>query len=174
MTPWLKHLRSLTLSGVQGSTNLCCQQSCGKKKLRKIYNALEEVKLNNMSQLRDVAFNIKPPHPGPGSARLSRTPAKAEPPLPAAERASSEAACSAASQSQKQGPCELLGNALPRELPYTSLQHLDQHSECWRSQACRDLWLHSIRSGNTPEMRSIICIPVVHPLQRDDTTCCLI
>lgn len=115
-----------------------------------------------MSQLRDAAFNIKPPHPGPGSARLSRTPANAELPLPAAERASSKAACSAASQRQKQGPCELLGNALPRDLPHTPLQHLDQHSECWRSQACRDLWLHSIRSGNTPEMRclyvSLSCI----------------
>lgn len=32
------------------------------------------------------------------------------------------------SHSQNQGPCELLGNALPRDLPHTSLQHLDQHN----------------------------------------------
>lgn len=42
MTPRLEILTSLTLSDVQGSTDFCSQQSCGKKKkLRKIYNALE-------------------------------------------------------------------------------------------------------------------------------------
>ncbi|KAF2987103.1 hypothetical protein EK904_012039, partial [Melospiza melodia maxima] len=45
----------------------------------------------------------------------------------------------------KRGPCELLGNALPRDLPHTTLQHLDQHRVL---EGCRDLWLHSMCSEN--------------------------